>query len=195
MFLDILFASFQVLRKSQSGPKGAVPFQQTGLFIRNKLPSILATISASSFGVVSSEQAITSSWHQIKAELITPELLACGQKFLQICSLHHLIASDTAQQLIGDQELAAGLAKGLYSKDDLVSQINSNHSKIVKFVDELIRADGNAAAITQAIVEVRKLLCRRYLLTLKDHRIMLPKQGHPSSQRPRKCHREEACRH
>ena len=160
MFFDVLLASFQTLKKSQDGPRKSLHSPQANLFIRNKLPSILATISGSSFGVVSAEQVITSSWNQVRAELTAPDLLACGNHFLNVCSLHHILPSDSAHQLIGDQDLVSHLPKALYSKDDLVTQINANHSKLTKLVYELPTTDGNGAAISQAIVEVIMAYCQ-----------------------------------
>lgn len=160
MFQDIILASFQVLKRSHDGPRKVLRFHQAKLFLQNKLPSTLATISGSSFGIVSPEQAIASGWDQVKADLSNPELLACGHRFLHTCSLHHLITSEAAHQLIGDQDLISGLPKGMYSKDDLIAQVNVNHSRMSKLVDELTRADGSAAAISQAIVETAMAYCQ-----------------------------------
>jgi mediator of RNA polymerase II transcription subunit 5 len=160
MFLDGLFASFQVLKRSRDGNIKALRFPQADVYIRNKLTSILATISGSSFGVVLSEQALTSAWDQIRTELTTPEALLCGQHFLHTCSLHHLLSSEAAHQLIGDQQLASNLPKGLYSKDELVSQVNSNHSRMSKLIEELTHADGSGAAISQTVVEMIMAFCQ-----------------------------------
>ena len=193
MLLDVLLASFQVLKRSQQGPRQNLRFPQANLFVRNKLPSILAAISGSSFGLASVEQAITSCWDQVKAELDTPELLACGQHFLYVCSLHHVLTSDVAQQMIEDQELVSGLATRLFSKDDFVSQVNTNPSRVNKLVDELTHADGSTSAISQAIVEVCHLHTPRLVLTNADHHGLLSKQGDTSPEGCRKCHAKESC--
>ena len=153
MFLDVIFSSFQVLKRSHDGDRKTLRVAQTDLFIRNKLPSILSAIVGSSFGMVSSEQAITSSWEKIKTELTTAELLLSGQVFVHVCSLHHLLPSEAANQLIGSQQVTSNLPKALRSKDDIVSQINAGHSRIDKLVDELVHVDGSGAAISQAMVE------------------------------------------
>ena len=160
MFNDILFASFQVLKNSYDGLQSHLRYPQAEIFIRNKLPSILSTISGSSYGSLSSEQAITSSWQQVKSELTNPDLLRRGHDFLHICSLHHLLPAETASELIGDQELVSKLPKGLPMKEDLVSQIHTNHSRIYKLVDELPQAHGSGSQISQAIVETITAYCQ-----------------------------------
>ena len=160
MFSDIMFASFQVLKKSQDGPQNGLRFPQTNLFIKNKLPSILATISGSSFGMLSAEQLITTSWDKVMADLNTPELIACGNHFLNICFLHHLIPAEFAHRLIDDPLMVSVLPQALYAKDDLVSQVNTNHSRLQKLVDEFPATHGNGPAISQAMVELILTYCQ-----------------------------------
>lgn len=111
-------------------------------------------ISASSFNSFSTEQALTDAWHQTSPLLANQESLLIGVRCLHACSLHHLITTQTAGQLSGSEELATCLSKGLYAKDDLVTQVISNHARGLKLVEELVRSDGSAGSISQAIVEV-----------------------------------------
>jgi len=156
MFLDLFYTSFQVLKNRQSGVKAALHRQQCQIFIQNKLPIILAMISASSFSSFSSEQAVTDAWHQVTGvEVSDPHFLTTGFRFLHICTLHHLISAQAASQLMmGHEEFSVSPVKGLYSKDDLVAQVNMHHSRGMKLVEDLVRADGSAGPLSQAIVEV-----------------------------------------
>ena len=160
MFLDITLASFQILRRSQTGSRSTLRFPQANLFVRNKLPAILATISGSSFGGLASEETLTSSWVQIRTEFTSSELLASGNHFLNICSLYHLLSPEAAHRLIGDQELVSIMPKALYSKDDLISQVNTNHSRLARLITELPTIDGSGSAISQAIVELIMTYCQ-----------------------------------
>jgi mediator of RNA polymerase II transcription subunit 5 len=146
MFLDVIFASFLVL-KSSSGTLR----QQTELYIRNKLPSILATISTSSFESFSAEQALTDVWTQLD---ISPELMVCAKKFIHVCSLQHVIPPESASRLINDQTLLDSLTKSLYTKEELVTQLTTAPSKTSSLITELLDTDGNGAVISQAVVEV-----------------------------------------
>lgn len=160
MFLDIMLASFQVLERSQTGSQSSLRCPQANLFVRNKLPAILATISGSSFGVLSSEETLTSSWAQVKAALTSSELLVSGNHFLNNCSLHHLLPPDAAQRLIRDQELVSGVPKALYTKDDLISQVNASHSRLATLINELPTTDGSGPAISQATIELIMTYCQ-----------------------------------
>jgi mediator of RNA polymerase II transcription subunit 5 len=151
MFSDILFGCFSVLRRSQTGSKDHPHSHQADILIRNKLPSILTTISGSSFGLVASEQTIVSAWDEIKGDLKSPQLLHCAGSFLLVCSFHHLISLEVAKEL-SEEELSS--SKGLVAKEDLLAQANSNPARLNKLADELVHTDGSAASISQAVVEL-----------------------------------------
>lgn len=68
------------------------------------------------------------------------------------------MSPQTTNQLIGSEEVTTSFSKGLYSKDDLVTQVISNHSRGPKLIEELVRSDGSAGSLSQAIVEVSELL-------------------------------------
>lgn len=146
MFLDLIFASFLILKQSTD-----LVFQQTDMYVRNKLPAILSQISTSSFEAFSAEQALTDAWHQLD---MSPELLPSGKVFLHVCSLHHLISADAAGKLIDDDALIQTLPKALETKDELVSQLTANHSRSAKLIDELLSSSGKGAIISQALVEM-----------------------------------------
>ncbi len=152
--MDLFVASFRILKTHQADPKSQLCYQQCQIFIRNKLPVLLSMISASSFNSIPTEQNITEAWNQVLPHLTTQELLTVGLQCLHTCSLHHLITHQVCSQLIGSEELSSSMSKGLYTKDDLIIQVTSNHSKGPKLVEELVRSDGSAGSIGQAIVEV-----------------------------------------
>ncbi|KAJ9601871.1 mediator complex subunit [Cladophialophora chaetospira] len=151
MFSDVLTSSFFLL-KAQDPTRQSLCRQQCLIFIQNKLPALLSMISATSFESFSTEQAITDAWQQLSPLFADQTLLLVGAHFLHICSLVHLLRSQTVAQLVGSEDLLKGLSKGLYTKDVLVDQVNSNHARGPKLVEELIRADGSAGFISQAII-------------------------------------------
>lgn len=132
--------------------------QQCQIFIQNKLPALLSMISSASFNSFSTEQAITEAWQQVAPLLSDQHLLSIGANFLHICSLVHLLPGSAAAKLVGNEDLLKGLSKGLYTKDVLVDQVTSNPARGPKLVEELIRADGSAGFISQAIVEVSHMI-------------------------------------
>lgn len=157
MFIDIFTAAFHTLRIHGASHDAGIRFEQCQVFIQSKLPVLLSMISASSFNSINTEEAISDAWHQVSSLLTSQDLLTAGHKCLHTCSLHLLISPQAASQLIGSEELIATFSKGLYSKDDLLSQVMSNHSRGPKLIEELVRSDGSAGPLSQAIVEVNKL--------------------------------------
>ncbi len=132
----------------------SLSYQQTRIFLQNKLPNLLSMVSASSFHGFDTEQTITDAWGQVVPQLSTKELLLIGSRFLNTCSLHHLITHTASLQLLGNEDVVSGMSKGLYTKDDLISQVVANHARGPKLVEELVRSDGSAGFISQAVVEV-----------------------------------------
>lgn len=139
--------------KSDS-PESPLPYQQCRIFVQNKLPNLLSMVSASSFNSFDTQQAITDAWTQVVSQLSGHEVMLTGFHFLHTCSLHHLITQQAAIQILGNEDALSSMSKGLYTKDDLVSQVVRNHARGPKLVEELIRSDGSACFISQAIVEV-----------------------------------------
>ena len=156
MFLDVLFASFHLLKKSLV--QGQPFFDQTQIFVRNKLPSTLSAIASSPFAAFTSEQEISDAWPDLSHELSTPELNSCGRRFLHVCFLAQLITEQKRDQLIGDANLTFTFPKSLQSKDIVVAEVNNGHVRPTNLIDQLIQSDGSAAPIAQAIVEVRLIL-------------------------------------
>ena len=155
VFTDVLTTSFSILAKTQnSTPKQPMCSQQCLIFVQNKLPALLSMVSAASFNSFNTEQAISDAWHQIMPLLSTQELLFIGANFLHVCSLLHLLSTTSAVQLIGNYELLQGLSKGLYTKDVLIEQVTLNHARGPKVIEELIRGEGSAGFMSQAVVEV-----------------------------------------
>ena len=155
VFNDIFTASFSMLKAQSSTSNRPMCLQRCQIFIQNKLPALLSMISAASFNSFGTEQAITDAWHQVLPLLSTQHLLATGAHFLHVCSLLHLLPTQTVVQLVGNDDLLKGLSKGLYTKDVLVEQVTSNHTRGPKVIEELIRGDGSAGFMSQAVVEVR----------------------------------------
>ncbi|KIX00118.1 uncharacterized protein Z518_10255 [Rhinocladiella mackenziei CBS 650.93] len=160
MFIDLFTSSFRILKTQNTAPKMQLLHQQCQTFAQNKLPVLLSMISASSFNSFNTEQAITDAWHQVMPS--NQGLLMTGFRFLHICSLHHLLTPHGATRLIGSEDLVANMSKGLFAKDDLVLQVSSNHTRGPKLVEELIRSDGSAGSISQALVEASSRIMHNY---------------------------------
>ncbi|KAL2421279.1 Mediator of RNA polymerase II transcription subunit 5 [Exophiala dermatitidis] len=146
-FMDLVAASFHILKTQQSK---SIYYQQCQLFVQNKLPILLSMISGSSFNSFNTEQAIIDGWAY-------QDLGAVASRFLHTCSLHHLLTAQAVSQLLGSEE---NNTTKLYAKDDLVSQVRASHTRGPKLVDELVRSDGSAGSISQALVEIMHSYCQ-----------------------------------
>jgi hypothetical protein len=153
-FCDLIVSSFTIMHAQTTTHSRPLCSQQCQIYIQNKLPTLLSKMSSSSFDAFVTDQAIVDAWSQVGQLLSTPELLTIGAQFLHVCSLLHLLPSELALQLIGNQEPSKNLSKGLFTKDALVEQISKNHSRGPKAVEELVRGDGSTGFISQALVEV-----------------------------------------
>lgn len=157
MFNDLLYASFDVLTKPPYS-EDSVYQTQCCIFLFNKLPVILAEI-ASSLQVVSAESYLLELW----TELCTSQrrnTVAIAKQFMHICSLHHLISAEQAQNVLGDTTDVIA-TKGLVRKQALVSQVTANASRGTRLVDELSKNDGNVAAFVHAIVDTVAEWCQK----------------------------------
>lgn len=146
MFLDIVYSSFQNLSLNTG-----LALQQCELYIRNRLPVLLETISQSSFETFPAESALRMAWSQLD---LSSSILPHAHRFLHVCSLHNLISSDKAIELIGDEQVLVPFTKTLHTKDDLVNQLTGNQSKVSGLVEEMLTSEGNGVVIAQAIVEI-----------------------------------------
>lgn len=159
MYSDLISASFKTWKNLKTDRKSKLRREQALVFIQNKLPIILNSISASSFASFSTEARTIEAWQEISQEISDPDLPLVGSRFLQICSLYHLMSSEVVMQLVGEEQVNASKIQHLYAKDDLVSQIHSSAPRGVKLVEELMKNDGNAGVITYALIEVSILRC------------------------------------
>ena len=75
------------------------------------------------------------------------------QEFCFACCLHGLIAEESIERLLGEVPMQTLPAGGRYVKESLVQQCLNDPEKAEGLVDELERMDGNAGAVSQALVE------------------------------------------
>lgn len=155
MFNDLLFGSVDAMIKTADA-EDDLYHDQCQTFILAKLPAILSFIATSAFDSFASEDALLNSWNILSTSTIANSL-STGRRFLHICTFHHLLTSESIANIISEE---TNLSKGLYAKDDLITQVAANHTRGPRLVDELLKKDGNANNISQAIMEVNApLMC------------------------------------
>lgn len=128
---------------------------QCRIYLHNKLPSLLAFIAA--IEPIPTEQYLRELWNELQTTENTDNI-STAKHFLHICALHHLISVESVTTLTGE-DASSTTAKGLFPKQALVDQVRGNATRGPRLVDELIKNDGNAGPIAQAIVEVMHRYC------------------------------------
>lgn len=154
MFNELLFASFDVMSKPLQAQEPLYQ-AQCRIYVHNKLPAILALIA--SFELLPTEQYLQELWNDLTTVGSTDNLTV-AKHFLHVCTLHHLIAADTVQNLTGE-DASATSAKGLFPKHALVEQVKANPARGPRLIEELTKNDGNAGAMGQAVVDVIRNYC------------------------------------
>jgi mediator of RNA polymerase II transcription subunit 5 len=130
-------------------------------FLINKVPLLIANLSASFFPPLTSEYCITEALSLVDTNAF-PTLVdtnamfadSVRQDFLFACCLHGLLEESSIETLLGDIPMQSLPAVGRYEKQDLVQQCLSDPEKSEGLIDELEHMDGNVGAVSQAITEV-----------------------------------------
>lgn len=139
-------------------------------FLINKLPTLLTGLTGSMFPPLTSEFCITEALSHVDTNAF-PTFSAMfddssssnmfsesvRQEFCFACCLHGLIAEESIERLLGEVPMQTLPASGRYTKESLVQQCLSDPERAEGLVDELERMDGNAGAVSQALVEVCSL--------------------------------------
>jgi mediator of RNA polymerase II transcription subunit 5 len=136
-------------------------------FLINKVPLLLAALSASAFPPINPEFCITEALSQVDTnafptlssmfdETSTGNLFSDSvrQDFCFACCLHGLLAEESIERLLGDITMQALPAGGRYTKENLVQQCLADPEKVEGLLEELENMDGNVGAVSQAITEV-----------------------------------------
>lgn len=136
-------------------------------FLINKIPILLVALSQSIFPPLSAEFCINEALNQVDTnafptlstmfdESSTGNMFgdSVRQDFCFACCLHGLIAEGNIQTVLGEVPMQTLPSGGRYTKDELVQQCINDPERTERLVEELEKMEGNAGAVSQAIVEV-----------------------------------------
>ncbi len=164
--IDLILAAFDILANATFRNERAQSITILRSFLINKIPPLLATLSASLFPPLTSEYCIREALNHVDTnafptlsgmfdESSTNDMFSDSvrQDFCFACCLHGLIAESSIETLLGDLPMQSLPAGGRYLKDDLVQQCLSDPAKTEGLIDELEHMDGNVGAVSQAITE------------------------------------------
>jgi mediator of RNA polymerase II transcription subunit 5 len=172
--VDLILAAFNILANATFRNERAQSITILRSFLINKIPLLLATLSASLFTSLTSEYCITEALTHVDTnafptlsnmfdESSTNNMFSDSvrQDFCFACCLHGLIEESSIETLLGDVPIQSLPAGGRYIKEELVQQCLSDPARTEGLIDELEHMDGNVGAVSQAITEASHSKCMR----------------------------------
>ncbi|KAK8210323.1 hypothetical protein M8818_003491 [Zalaria obscura] len=160
MVQDLIVASFDILANALHRHESAHTITSLRSFIANKLPLLLLSIA----GPLTAEYWIQLAFGRIDVHPFPPlsqagtgineTLAASRQDFLQACLLHGLVTENAITGVLGQLAQANPPRGGRYVKEALVQQCTANVQRAEELVRELENMQGNAGAVSGAIVDV-----------------------------------------
>lgn len=163
---EIITAGFDVLSNAMYRNESSRTMFLLRSFLVNKLPYFFAAMSAASMMPLPMEVCISNALNRLDPNIFpsfsqmfstqgSSVLSDVRQEFLFACASHRLIPESSIERLLGENPMQTLPVGGPYVKDDLVSQINSNHERAEQLINEIESMEGNAGAIVGAITVVR----------------------------------------
>ncbi|KAF2845791.1 mediator of RNA polymeras-like protein II transcription subunit 5 [Plenodomus tracheiphilus IPT5] len=170
MAVDLITASFDVLANAMYRSEPASTMFCLKSFLVNKVPILLAQLSASIFPMTL-EMCITQALSHVDPNAFpafsqgfddmmgnNSSLSDVRQDFLNACALHSLLPTAAVERLLGETPMQ-GPPETRFDKKQLLDQCKSNFEKVGTYIDELDNLDGNAGAIVGAVTEFISHLC------------------------------------
>ncbi|KAF1973144.1 mediator of RNA polymeras-like protein II transcription subunit 5 [Bimuria novae-zelandiae CBS 107.79] len=181
MATDLVTASFDILANAMYRNESTAMMTALKSFLINKIPIHLSQLTASVYPM-NPELCITQALGRIDPNAFpafsqgfddmlgsNPSLADVRQDFLNACSLHGLISSNTVERLLGEAPMQ-GPPSTKYTRQELLKQCKNNFDKAIAYIEELENLDGNAGAIVTALTDFISHLCdtqmTMYLKTL-----------------------------
>lgn len=166
MIEDLIVASFDVLSNGQYKKETVPSMHVFRSFLVNKLPPFIQQMISMSAAATSIEECIVRAFARIDHHAFpsfsqmfdsmnsSSALSDVRQEFLFSCALHKLIPESSIERLLGENPMQTLRPGALMAKDQLVKQITANSNNVDKLLDSLYSMEGNAGAISSAIIEV-----------------------------------------
>lgn len=165
LIVDVIVASFDTLSNALHRHQSTQSLLCHRSFIANKLPLLLISLSASLYPPLSVQLCIQNALGRIDVHPFPPlpendgvgvneALRSSRQEFLQACVLHQLGSESAFAGVIGDTAAHLSPRGNRYNKEALAAQCMSNVHRVDQLIRELETMNGNAGAISGALVEV-----------------------------------------
>jgi mediator of RNA polymerase II transcription subunit 5 len=165
--IDLILASFDVLANAVFRNEGQKAAHLLRSYLINKLPLLLAALSASMYPPLTPEFCITNALGEVDTNAFptlssmfddtrnnNPFTDSVREDFLFACCLHDLVPESSIETLLGENTYQTLPESGRHHKDDLVQQCVSDTDRLQWLIGEIDKMDGNVGAVCQALTEV-----------------------------------------
>jgi mediator of RNA polymerase II transcription subunit 5 len=167
--IDLVVASFDLLSCAIVRKESDQTIFTFKSFLINKIPTLLATLSASMYSSDRPEFCIGQALNHVDPAVFPSvsygmmsdsRLQDVRQEFLFSCTLHSLLRAESIEGLLGEAPFTSPpKPASRYTKESLVEQCSSDSERIGQLIEELEKLDGNAGAISLTVTEVARNLC------------------------------------
>ncbi|GAB7356308.1 hypothetical protein MBLNU459_g7105t1 [Dothideomycetes sp. NU459] len=163
LVVDMIVASFDVLANALQRHQPSHMILGYRSFIANKLPLLLLSLQASLYPPLTAQVCIQMAMGRVDVHPFPPlssenegvneALKQSRLEFLQACLLHQLGTESAFGNAIGEVNSSINSRANRYNKDILSSQCMANVYRAEELVSELEGMQGNAGAISGALIE------------------------------------------
>jgi mediator of RNA polymerase II transcription subunit 5 len=163
--IDLVVGAFDILSSAVSRKENDQTIFALKSFLINKIPLLLTNLSATMYSSERPEYCLAQALSRVDNVVFPPPsfgmmsdntLQDVRQEFLFSCTLHSILRSSSIEALLGEQPTFSQPPdpSARYIKETLMEQANSDPDKITQLIEQLDKLNGNAGAISWAIVEV-----------------------------------------
>jgi mediator of RNA polymerase II transcription subunit 5 len=163
--IDLIVGAFDILSSAVSRKENVDMVFALKSFLINKIPLFLTNLAASMYSSDRPEYCLGQALSRVDPSIFPPPsfgmmsdntLQDVRQEFLFSCTLHSILRSSNMEALLGEQPTFSQPPdpSSRYIKETLVEQASSDPDKITQLIEELDKLNGNAGAISWAVVEV-----------------------------------------
>jgi mediator of RNA polymerase II transcription subunit 5 len=167
--IDLVVATFDLLSCAIVRKESDQTIFTFKTFLINKIPTLLAKLSASMYSSDRPEFCIGQALNHVDPTVFpsvsygmmsNSPLQDVRQEFLFSCTLHSLLRTESIEGLLGESPFTSPpKPASRYAKESLVEQCSSDSERIGQLIEQLEKLDGNAGAISLTVTEVVRNLC------------------------------------
>jgi mediator of RNA polymerase II transcription subunit 5 len=166
--VDLVVGSFDLLAYAMARKEPDQVMFALKSFLINKIPIVISNLSASMYSSDRAEYCIVQAMSHVDPTsfpsvsfgmLHESALQDVRQQFLFSCVLHSILRRESVDDLLGEAPFSPPPEpSSRLVKDDLYQQCAADSERITELIEQLEKLDGNAGAISTAVLQVMTLV-------------------------------------